>query len=111
MLAFNENGCNNDKHAYECKSRCAREFVDIAVERKRIRDAYCAEGDDELTLGEQEKDRDFIKMREDGANDMGYCVSCVISDKLTEQLFQCWISSPIMIPKAHMPVAQSIRLL
>ena len=78
VRAFDEDGEDDDDHADEREARRPRELVDVAVERERVRDADRAEGDHELAVREPGEDGDSVEVREDGADDVWYCIACVV---------------------------------
>jgi hypothetical protein len=57
VWALDDNGYDDYEHADEGKPGCAGQFMDVAVERERIRDAYCAKRYYELTIGEYGENR------------------------------------------------------
>lgn len=66
---------DDDEHTDERKARGAREFVDVAVQRERVGDAYGAEDDDELSIGKYGQEGRCSEGREGVADDMGYGVT------------------------------------
>lgn len=73
--AFEEDGENDDEHSDESESGRAGEFVDVSVEGERVGDAYCAEGDDELTVSEDAEDWCGGEGGEDVSDDVGYRIA------------------------------------
>lgn len=53
VWTLDEDGGHDDHHPDEREAGCAREFVDIPVERQWKRDTERAEGDHELAFGEE----------------------------------------------------------
>ena len=78
VRALDEHGGDDDDHADEGEPRRARELGDVTVERERVRDADRAEGDHELAVREPGEDGDGVEVREDGADDVWYCIACVV---------------------------------
>lgn len=103
---FVDDGEDDDEHAAEGEGGGDGEFVDVAVEGEGVGDADCAEGDDELAVGEEGENGHRAEGGEGGADDLGYCVACrtwnhVSVDHTLNRLVHWY--APMMMPKAHMP--------
>ena len=75
MGTFNEDGDDNYYHAYKREARSARQFMDVAVERKRVGDADCTESNNELAIGKNPKHGYAMQRREYRADYMGNGIS------------------------------------